>query len=245
VWRVDLRGSGHGLTLAWQPAHAGRSRDLAAVVEAASRRYPQSQIHLVGFSLSGNIVLKMLGERWHETAHQQLDVTRLGSALAVAPPIDLHACADNMDRFSRSIYTRYYLRVLDAQVQLRKSRWPQWHQVPAMPPIKTIRQFDARYTAPLSGFSSTDHYYTEASSKDLLAAIQTPTTLLIDRHDPIVAYPTFAAAKINPRSTQVITTSHGGHMGYFGIDATNRLIRWLEYFVAEHVKAHTGRKSLS
>ena len=62
TWRVDLRGSGAGLTLAWRPAHAGSSSDLAAVVHEAHQRYPQSPIRPAGFSLGGNVLLKMLGE---------------------------------------------------------------------------------------------------------------------------------------------------------------------------------------
>ncbi len=236
VWRVDLRGSGLGMDLAWRPAHAGGSDDLAAVVETACEQYPQADMHVVGFSLSGNIVLKMLGEVAAGAAHPQLDLARIKSATAIAPPVDLHTCANNMERFSRRIYTRYYLKMLAAQVQLRQSRWPQWKQIPTHPPLKTIRQFDARYTAPMCGFSDTNDYYTRASAKLWLPSITTPTTLLVDRHDPIVAVKSFDPSKINAESTRLWLTSHGGHMGYFGRDASGRNIRWMEHFVVQHLK---------
>lgn len=236
VWRVDLRGSGHGMTLAWRPAHAGASDDLCAVIQTACERYRQAPIHVVGFSLSGNILLKLLGEAAAGANHTELPLTRLNSAIAVAPPVDLHDCAKNMERLSRRIYTRYYLKMLATQVQQRQSHWPQWQQIPTQPPLKTIRQFDARYTAPMCGFSDTDDYYTRASAKLWLPAITTPTTLLVDRHDPIVTAESFDPSKINSQSTELILTSHGGHMGYFGIDASGRNIRWMEHFVVQYLK---------
>ncbi len=236
VWRVDLRGSGLGMKLAWRPAHAGASDDLAAVVEAAQRRYPQAEVHVVGFSLSGNILLKMLGEAAAGVAHQRVDLSRISSAVAIAPPVDLHTCANNMERLSRRVYTRYYLKMLAGQVQQRQSHWPQWKEISTHPPLKTIRQFDARYTAPMSGFADTDDYYTRASANVWLPSITTPTTLLVDRHDPIVTVESFDPSKINAESTQLVLTSHGGHMGYFGRDANGKNIRWMEYFVIQHLK---------
>jgi predicted alpha/beta-fold hydrolase len=232
-----LRGSGLGLKLAWQPAHAGSSDDLAAVVQAACERYPQAPIHVVGFSLSGNIVLKMLGEAASGAAHERLEWERISSAMAIAPPVDLHHCADNMERLSRRIYTRYYLKMLREQVAVRQTLWPQWQQIPDGPPMSSIRQFDARYTAPMCGFADTDDYYTRASAKEWLLAIRTPTTLLVDRHDPIVTVKSFDPARINAETTELILTSHGGHMGYFGLDAQGKHIRWMEYFVIEQMRA--------
>lgn len=236
VWRVDLRGSGAGMNLAWRPPHAGASDDLAAVVATAAERYPHIDLHLVGFSLSGNILLKMLGEAASGVAHREFELPRLRSATAIAPPVDLHQCASNMERFSRQIYTRYYLKMLAGQVRQRQAQWPQWRAIAAHPRLKSLRQFDHYYTAPLAGFSDTDDYYTRASAIGWLPSIRTPTTLLVDRHDPIVTVEPFTADKLNTASTELILTSHGGHMGYFGLDASGRPMRWMEYFVVRHLQ---------
>jgi uncharacterized protein len=235
VWRVDLRGSGQGLELAWRPAHAGCSQDLAAIVNRATQRYPDAPIRIVGFSLSGNVLLKMLGEAALGKLEPAIDLAAIDYALAIAPPADLHSCADNMDRPSRKIYTHYYLKMLDKQVELRRARWPQWQAIAREPRVRTIREFDARYTAPLGGFRDTDHYYTDASAIGLMQAITTPTTLVIDRHDPIVCVKSFEHVRLNAQSTEVITTSHGGHMGYFGLDSSGRSIRWMEHFVVQQI----------
>lgn len=233
VWRVDLRGCGEGLKHAWRPANAGSSEDLAAVVKAAMELHPERQILIAGFSLSGNILLKMLGEAGAGVGRTKFDLARLSLALAIAPPINLHDCAGNMDRWSRRLYTHYYLKSLDSQVQIRQQHWPQWRTRSRTPKVRTIRQFDARYTAPLSGFIDEDDYYTQSSAIDWLPSIKTQAKILVDRDDPIVTARSFAQANPNPESTEIMYTRRGGHMGYFGIDERGQNIRWLEYFVAQ------------
>ncbi len=242
VWRLDLRGCGQGMKLAWRPAHAGCSSDLAAVVNHATRLYPAAPQRIVGFSLSGNILLKMLGEAAVGQLQPPVALPAIESALAVAPPADLQSCADNMDRASRKIYTHYYLKTLDKQVDLRRAIWPQWAAIPKTPRVRSIREFDARYTVPLSGFRDTEHYYAAASSIGLLPSITTPTTILVDRNDPIVSAKSFQLADPSMPSIRWITTSRGGHMGYFGLDSDGRGIRWMEHFVVKHVLQSGSRQ---
>lgn len=235
VWRVDLRGSGQAMHLAWRPAHAGCSQDLSAVVALARERYPNSPICLIGFSLSGNIVLKMLGELAAGRLAIGLREAQIELAMAVAPPLDLHDCANNMDRWSRRLYTRYYIKLLEQQADRKRALFPQWQQLPIQPAIKTLRDFDSRYTAPLSGFRDCQHYYTEASSIHWLPEIRTPTEVVLDRHDPIVTWNSFLKAKYDPQWIQFTHTEYGGHMGYFGMDDDGRLFRWVEYYAVQRV----------
>ncbi len=229
AWRVDLRGCGAGIKLGWRPPHAGRSDDIAAVIQEARKRYPQSPIKVVGFSLSGNILLKMLGEVGQGTSvvsHDEID-----SAIAIAPPIELGKCADRIDRLDNRFYTKYYLKVLGGQVEQRRQAWTQWAKVPTTPLPKTIRQFDARYTVPLSGLSSTDNYYSSCSALPVVRHIKTPTTILADQTDPIVAPDSFHALPPDHPKVKVVTTKHGGHMGYWGRDDAGKTVRWMELFV--------------
>ncbi len=235
VWRVDLRGSGQAAQLGWRPAHAGCSGDLASVVGLARQQYPAAPISLVGFSLSGNILLKMLGELAANRLSLTLHEAGIQSAMAVAPPLDLHDCANNMDRWSRKLYTRYYIRLLEQQAAIKRTLWPQWQQLPTEPPIRTLRQFDSRYTAPLSGFRDWEHYYTDSSCLPWLPEIRTPTEVVLDRHDPIVTWNSFLKAKFDPKWVHFTHTNYGGHLGYFGFDDEGKLMRWVEYYVVQRI----------
>lgn len=239
VWRVDLRGAGKGFELAWRPAHAGASDDLFAVIARARQAYPNSPIFLCGFSLSGNIVLKLLGELAEGRHQLSLAEAGIQEAMAVAPPMDLNDCADNMDRFSRRIYSMYYVKHLEEQAARKRELFSQWQQRPEQPPIKTIRQFDQRYTAPLAGFRDTVHYYGNSSSIQWLPNIRTTTEILLDRHDPIVTWSSHLKASYDPNFVRLTHTSYGGHMGYFGIDDQGKLIRWMEYYVIQRAASAT------
>jgi uncharacterized protein len=241
VWRLDLRGSGAGLKLAWRPAHAGSSDDLAAVVRAAQQRYPNSKLRIAGFSLGGNILLKMLGEATSGPLADTFDVSSIEFALAIAPPVNLFDCASNMDRVSRRIYSRYYLKVLAKQVEQRRELWPAWQAVARIPEVKSIREFDARYTAPLSGFRDTNHYYSVASADQWMPHIRTPTVILVDRHDPIVTASSIENVKFDPDHVALEHTSRGGHLGYIGIDDSGRIIHWMDYYVCHKLRNVSSR----
>ncbi|GIW98199.1 MAG: hydrolase [Pirellulaceae bacterium] len=234
VWRVDLRGCGAGMELAWKPANAGSSADLAAVLAAAASRFPSAPLAVIGFSLSGNILLKLLGELGAGALPYPDVHSAINAALAVAPPVDLHACAANMDRFSRAIYSRYYIRLLMHQVGQRRNRWPQWAALPYRPFPKTIRQFDQRYTAPLSGYRSAEEYYTDASAAPWVRHIVIPTDVLVDRQDPIIDPVTTIEAPFSP-AVRVLVTQRGGHMAYFARREGGGIQRWMEDWVVQWV----------
>ncbi len=226
VWRVDLRGCGAGLSYACRPAHAGTSGDLAAVVASAQRRYGDARVSIAAFSLGGNVLLKMLGEL-ADGADYAIDPQRFRQALAVAPPADLHGCCDNMERFSRMFYTRYYLKMLGKQVQARAARWDAWRAIQPANALRTIRHFDHWYTAPLSGFANTDEYYSQSSSKNWLSRINVPTRILLDEHDPIIPFAAFKDVTFSP-CIEVEVTRYGGHLGYLALGRGGTTRRWMD-----------------
>lgn len=232
VWRVDLRGCGAGLVHGYRPSHAGASSDLAAVVAHAQSRFPQAPLAIAAFSLGGNILLKMLGELAENPESSQVDPAQIALAVAVAPPSDLHVCSLNMERMTRMPYTRYYLKLLDRQVQARAARWEAWRSIRPSPMPRTIRQFDDWYTAPLAGYANTDEYYSQASSSRWFDKIAVPTRLLIDMHDPIVPYAAFDRHQFSS-SVTIETTRFGGHLGYLASDKRGGMRRWLDDWIAE------------
>lgn len=232
VWRVDLRGCGAGLSHAFGPSHAGASSDLAAIIAAAQNQYPRAPIAVAAFSLGGNLLLKMLGELAERPDQSIVDLSRIVRAVAVAPPADLHGCSSNMERMTRLPYTRYYLKLLDKQVQARAEKWEAWRAIQPSAVVRTIRQFDDWYTAPLAGFANTDEYYTLSSSNRWFNKINVPTRLLIDRHDPIVPFAAFGEHTFSS-SVTIETTRFGGHLGYLARETRGGIRRWMDAWVEE------------
>ena len=226
-FRMDHRGCGAGTSLARHPYHAGRVEDLAAAVHMIERLCPGSPISLAGFSLSGNLLLRYLGEFG---ADLPLSLFR---AVAVCPPIDLHHCSSmlNASRMGQR-YDSYFARRLVRQL----SNTPQWREdVPlanVRRPPSRLYDFDELYTAPASGFESADHYYERASAKPVIGQIRVHTTILASQDDPVVSTHAFRGLQLPPNVTLCLT-QHGGHLGFVGRNGIDPDRRWMDWRLLE------------
>ncbi len=228
TFRLDMRGCGAGRKLARKTAHAGRSGDVAAAVDFISMRCPGADLVVVGFSLGANQVLKMLGE-WGDDAPPWLL-----RAMAVAPPIDLAACARNIGRHSRRMYNRWFVRTLVRDARQRAAYSADLASIDWSRPPESLYQFDNQVTAPVNGFTGADQYYASSSAAPLLGNIQRPTLILAAQDDPIVPAAIFQHASTGPQ-VLVHMTKHGGHTGYFGRRSADPDRNWLEWRVVEFV----------
>ena len=226
-FRMDHRGCGAGTSLAKYPYHAGRVEDLAAAVSMVERLCPGSPISLAGFSLSGNLLLRYLGEFG---ADLPLSLFR---AVAVCPPIDLQHCSSmlNASRMGQR-YDLYFARRLVRQL----SNSTQWRDdVPLATvrrPPRRLYDFDELYTAPASGFESADHYYDRASSKPVIHQIRVHTTILASQDDPVVSTHAFRGLELPPNVTLCLT-KHGGHLGFVGRSGVDPDRRWMDWRLLE------------
>ena len=95
------------------PDHGGCSDDVRAVAEEIARWCPLSPLIIVGFSLGGNIALKLAGE----AADQPLP--NVAALAAVSPPIDMLRCAALLASPRNRFYERHYVRGLLRQLRRR------------------------------------------------------------------------------------------------------------------------------
>ena len=228
VFRMDMRGCGVGVGLARLPAHAGRSEDVAAAVRFITRSCPDTGLAVVGFSLGGNQVLKMLGEWGAEAPDQVL------RAMAVAPPIDLVECSQNIARPRCFLYNRWFLRWLIQNTRERNRLVSDPPPVDLSPTPRTLFEFDERVTAPLSGFAGAHDYYAQTSSVAVLPNIETPTTILTAADDPIVPGEIFRSVPALPRLS-LRMPRHGGHVAFLGGANGDADGYWLDWRVVQFV----------
>src|SRR5260370_39080024 len=90
VIRYNQRNCGGTDALAPVLYHSGLSNDVAAVAREVIARDGVSRLALVGFSMGGNIVLKLAGE-WGAQAPPQFRAVAAG-----CPAIDLTTTADTL-----------------------------------------------------------------------------------------------------------------------------------------------------
>ena len=206
--------------------HSGATEDLDSVISYALDQQGYQEIVLVGFSIGGNKVLKYLGERSPRS--------ELKAAVAISVPCDLAAGAHKLSLPSNYIYMRRFLKFLGRNIRARAEQWPDTISTEGFEAIKTFREFDARYTAPLNGFSSAEDYWRRCSCKQFLETIETPTLLITAEDDPFLTPSCFPVteAQANPNFHLELAKS-GGHSGFVefnkdGLYWTER--RALEFF---------------
>jgi hypothetical protein len=223
---MDLRGVGRGASLARRTYHAGCSDDVRAVVDAVRQATPHSPLGLVGFSLGGNIVLKLAGEA------ARRPVPGLAAVAALAPPVDLERCARMLARRANRLYELYFVHGLIRQIRRQQRCFPDLPRSRFPDPI-TMRLFDDLYTAPRWGFADALDYYRRASAAPLLSQIAVATYILAARDDPFIAVEPLEAHRTSSR-LEIHLSEHGGHLGFLGADgsggfrwAERRLIDWL------------------
>jgi predicted alpha/beta-fold hydrolase len=224
VYRMDLRGTGATLPHCRRLYNAACSGDVRAAFESVRERNPASRIFVVGFSLGGNIALKLAGEAADDP------LPGLAGIAAVAAPIDLIRCSELILRYP--FYDRFYVRNLVRQVDAHARVHPHI-PAPLWPKPMTLRLFDELYTAPRGGFPSALEYYRAASSFPLVPRIAVPAFLLTARDDPFVAWQPYDELPSQPH-LRVHIASGGGHLGFLGPDgrggfrwAETQIVHWL------------------
>ncbi len=227
TFRVNLRGCGDGLGLARMPYHAGRSEDLAAVVEYVCSLCPQASLSTVGFSLGGNIVLKWLGEA---ATTMPANVDR---AVAVNPPADLQRCTESLATPWGSFYDRHFAKLLHQQA-LETLRWHDYipEEWSSRRP-KRVLEFDELVTAPVAGYASAADYYQRCSAARVIGDIRVPTLILTSRNDPLVPIDTIEGLTL-PDSVHLHVAPSGGHLGYISRGGGNDPDRhWMDWRVID------------
>lgn len=199
--------------------HSGRSNDIRAVVLELIESDRLHEIFVAGFSMGGNLVLKMAGEFSDDAPRA------LRAVLAVAPSIHMAACADSLEEPRNFIYRRHFVRSLKNHMRYKASLFPNVFppaQVAELldgrngrPRVRTVRGFDDAITARYCGFHDAADYYAQASARQVVPSIRRATWVLAAEDDPIVPFSIFDDRAI--RENQYITfvaTRHGGHCAF-------------------------------
>ncbi len=211
--RLNLRSCGGTEALTDSLYHAALTEDLeAAVAWAAAERAP-SWTGLVGYSLGGSITLHAAA-RWGEAP--PAGVSRLWIQSA---PFDLHATSRSLHSGGwNRIYVQYFLRDFRAAWRRRTRLDPERFPADGMRGIRSVRDFDERWTAPSFGWRDADHYYDEASALRVLDRVRLPGVVLHAADDPFVPLGAEADAALRRHPSLALwRTERGGHVGFCGV----------------------------
>jgi predicted alpha/beta-fold hydrolase len=204
--------------------HSGETGDLQTVINHISQRYPERDIHAVGVSLGGNVLLKWLGENPEQ---QQVQRT-----VAISVPFDLANSAARLSRGTSRFYQTYLLRKMRLSVGHKATQVSMPIDTSCLTRLSSFRQFDHEVTAPLHGFTGVDDYYAKSSSRRFVSRITTPTLIIHALDDP------FMTPDAIPRNDELgpgVTLElcrKGGHVGFVSGRLPMRPRYWLDLRVA-------------
>jgi predicted alpha/beta-fold hydrolase len=223
VVRVNMRNCGGTEHLSPTLYHGGLSGDLRAVVEELISVDGLRRLCLIGYSLGGNLVLKLAGEYGNNPPPEVLGIC------AVSPSIDLASSADAICRRSNWIYHQDFLRRMRNRIYLKKRFFPELYDVSNLKSIRTIRAFDDRFTARAAGFNGADDYYYKSSSIRSIAQIRIPALIIHAEDDPFIPFAPLQNRDISENTfILLIATKRGGHVAFVGagLDGEDRF--WAE-----------------
>lgn len=211
--------------------HSGETGDALYFIKSLKKRFPHAKISAVGYSLGGNMLLKLLGEMGKNSL--------LNGAVSVSAPIQLDICADVINSGFSKIYQANLIKDLKKSLVKKYSQ----HDMKSLlnfdekniKSIKTFWEFDRIYTAPIHGFKSAEDYYEKCSSKQFLKDIDTPTLIIHSSDDP------FMNTNILPSNEELSSKitfelyKHGGHVGFIG-GTIFKPRYWLDTRITEFIK---------
>jgi hypothetical protein len=228
VHRFNMRSCGGTEALCGpQLYHSGQTDDLLALLSALQTERPSLPRLLAGFSLGGNVVLKLAGELGSSASGL------IAGVVAVSTPIDLAECARRLDKPVNILYARRFLSRLKERVRLKESLMPGHFNLDTLNLVRTIWEFDDEFTAPSFGFGTAANYYATQSSNQFLENIRVPSLLVQAKDDPMIPFEVYQHPAFNRNPLlRLHAVERGGHLGFI---ARRKPRLWLDGVLLEWI----------
>jgi hypothetical protein len=233
VVRLNQRNCGGTEHLSEGLYHSGLTADVVAVMKELAEVDGLPAIAVAGYSLGGNLALRMAGTFGDEAP------ASLRAVCAVSPTLELGACMDAMERRRNRLYEWNFMRSLRGRIRRKAAMHPERYDVIGLWRIRSIRAFDDRFTAPHHGFKDAADYYYRAASMRVVDQIRVPTLVITAEDDPFIPAGPFRDPKVtgNPHISLRITR-HGGHCGFVEDARDGYDGYWAEQQIVEFAAAH-------
>lgn len=211
VHRTNMRACGGTDEHCRTMYHAGLTSDTLAILRQV--KADGVPLFLAGYSLGGNVSLKLAGELG-ESARDLL-----AGVIAVSTPLDLAACVRELSKPKNHLYELRFLRALRTRIRRRAEKYPESYSVDKLAGVGSVYQFDDAYVAPFFGFGTADNYYATQSSLQFVPKIRVPTLLVQSKDDPMIPFEIYRDPRVagNP-NVELVATEHGGHLGFIAAE---------------------------
>jgi predicted alpha/beta-fold hydrolase len=238
VVRLNQRNCGDTEHLSAGLFHSGLTADPKAVIDELVAVDGLGQIAVAGYSLGGNLALKLAGE------YGEAAPAALIAVAAVSPIMEISPCVHALERPANAVYQWNFVKDLKRRMR-RKNRFrPGAFDLSGLSRIRTVRDFDEAYTAPYFGFAGAEDYYQRASAMRVADRIAVPALIITAEDDPFVPAETFRQpALAGNRHVTVLLCRHGGHCGFVALRTAESDGYWAEDRIIDFVAAGAERRA--
>jgi predicted alpha/beta-fold hydrolase len=230
VLRLNQRNCGNTEHLSVGLFHSGLTADAAHVIHELTTIDRLPSIAVAGYSLGGNLALKLAGEYGRNAP------PALAAVAAVSPIIEIDLCTRALENPENWLYQWNFVRDLKKRMRRKERFNPGLFDLGRLNAIKTVREFDETFTARYFGFRSAEDYYHRSSAMRVVDRIAVPALIITAADDPFVPSQPFGDPKVtsNPH-IELHVCAHGGHCGFIGPKAGEDDGYWAENRIVEFV----------
>ena len=208
VCAMNFRGCSGVPNLKLQSYNAGKTEDLDQVVSYVVTLNRYHRIFAVGFSLGGSLLLNYLGAK-------KGDYQQIHGAAAVSTPLDLKGSIERLSQWDNRAYQRVFLSTLKVKYRQKQRAFPMDLSVDAPNAMKSLKDFDNLYTAPVHGYLNAEDYYQKNSPISTLATVHQSVLILNAQNDSFLSpmcLPTSLAQ--HSKNIYLEAPKYGGHVGF-------------------------------
>src|SRR6185295_17006441 len=211
IVRLNQRNCGDTEHLSAGLFHSGLTADVRHVVEELIAIDGLPAIGVAGYSLGGNLALKLAGE------YGDAPPPALVAVCAVSPIIEISECVRALELPGNRWYQWNFVKDLKRRMRRKDRFWPGQFDLSKLDRIRTVREFDEAYTAPYFGFDGAEDYYHRASAMRVVDRIRVPALIITSDDDPFVPSQPFHDTRVTGNaSISLCVCDHGGHCGFVG-----------------------------
>lgn len=230
VVRLNQRNCGDTEHLAAGLFHSGLTTDAARVIHELTQVDGLPAIAVAGYSLGGNLALKLAGEYG---AHAPRELVAVAG---VSPIIEIEECTRALERPENFLYEWNFVRDLKRRMRVKNRLQPGVFDLSVLRSIRSVRAFDDKVTAPHFGFRSASDYYHRASAMRVIDRIRVPALIITSEDDPFVPAGPFRDPKVaGNRWIELHLVPHGGHCGFVADRSGGDDGYWAENAIVEFV----------
>lgn len=206
ILRLNFRDHGESHHLNEGIFYAVLLEEVFQALKQAAGLAGELPVFLVGFSLGGNFVLRILQRCIADP------IMNLHHVVAISPVLDPEKATLKIDR--TFLIRRYFLKKWFRSLKKKQQLFPKLYDFNKVFSLNTILAVTDAMLHDYSDYGTSKDYFRQYSVvKQAIKDITVPTTIIIAADDPIIPVDDFHLLETNDLTTMIIQP-YGGHNGF-------------------------------